>query len=314
MNTLITGGTGSLGKAIIREIVSSGPAEFREFRERQIHVYSRDEHKQYELKKLYPLVTFIVGDIRDKARLIQVVAQYNIQEIIHCAALKHVSACEENPAEAIATNVTGSMNVIEAAVTGNAYLVAISTDKAVDPTNVYGNTKRLMELLCINESRISAHVIRFGNFFSSRGSVIPYFKKLIKKEKPLQVTNMDMTRFWISLRAGAKEVIIYRKLEMNILNSKIIVPRMKAATIREIINGFSSSTYYTIVGKRSGEKLHEILISEEEVTRTQMSINRFVICKKEGLKHSPTNYKGPIPYSSETAPKWSVKALHRRLR
>ncbi|MCS7262318.1 MAG: UDP-N-acetylglucosamine 4,6-dehydratase (inverting) [Aquificaceae bacterium] len=262
---LITGGTGSFGRALTRHLLEH-------HRPRKIIIFSRDEFKQWQMSKefpeeLYPQLRFFLGDIRDKDRLW--FALDRVDYVVHAAALKHVPILEYNPLEAVKTNILGAQNLIEVAVEkGVRKVVALSTDKAVNPVNLYGATKLTMEKLFIagnvyaGAKETSFCVVRYGNVVGSRGSVIPFFLKLLSQgERELPITDERMTRFWITLEEGIRLVLF--ALEHG-EGGEVFVPKIPSVRIVDIARALCPKCSLKIVGIRPGEKLHETLISEEE--------------------------------------------------
>ena len=262
---LITGGTGSFGKKFTSYV-------FKNFKPKKIIIYSRDELKQHEMIseeqfKKKKNIRFFIGDVRDSERL--KIAFRSVDIVIHAAALKQVPTAEYNPTECIKTNIYGAENVIKAAMECNVKkIVALSTDKAVNPVNLYGATKLASDKLFVAANNLAGSqntifsVVRYGNVVGSRGSVIPFFKKLIQsKEKYLPVTHSDMTRFWISLEQGVKFVIQSLRLMKG---GEIFVPKIPSIKIVDLAKAMGPRQKIKIIGIRSGEKLHESLISQEE--------------------------------------------------
>jgi len=301
---LIIGGTGSLGKALTKELLAN-------YYPKGIRIFSRDELKQHEMKhslssyfgeKLQ--VSFLIGDIRDRKRIELAMKGVNI--VVHCAALKQVPSCEYNPMEAIKTNIIGSQNVLLAALENRdtvEKVMAISTDKACQPINLYGATKLCMERLFIDGNVYSGErqpffsCCRYGNVLGSRGSVVPLFKKQYAKNKKVTVTDPRMTRFWITLNQVAK-FIIQNIEEMH--GREIFIPKMGSASIMDILDAVApSDCIIDICGIRPGEKLHEILITKEESIKTFQNDNRFKIIQEEGMANSRE-----FEYRSETNDKW----------
>jgi UDP-glucose 4-epimerase len=273
---LITGGTGSLGHQIVKEMIKYSP--------KKIIILSRDEDKQYHMANEIPnpLINFELGDIRDEKRVIEVTK--NVDIIIHAAALKHVPPSEKEPMEFIKTNVLGTRNLIEAAITNEVKkVICIGTDKAVKPVNVYGMTKALQEKIMIaaNKKNKTKFIgVRYGNVVGSRGSVVPFFKKKILNNEPLTITNPNMTRFLLGID-DAFNLILHalRKGE----GGEIFVKKMPATTMNDlakamIISLTKDKNYPTkIVGFRPGEKIHEILVSEDEMRRAEEFEDMFII-------------------------------------
>jgi len=277
---LITGGTGSLGKALTKQLLN-------EYHPKGIRIFSRDELKQWEMKsalaqeyKTLP-VSFLVGDIRDRKRV--ELATKGVHIIIHAAALKQVPSCEDNPLEAINTNIIGAQNVLYAALENKVEKVmAINTDKAVMPINLYGATKLCAEKLFIQGNTYSGNriphfsVCRYGNVIGSRGSVIPLFQKQYAETGKVTITDKNMTRFWITL-VQASNFILQAIEDME--GGEIFIPKMSSAAVATIAHAICPDAEIEIVGIRPGEKLHETLITKEESVHTTMNIgkNRFEI-------------------------------------
>ena len=265
---LVTGGTGSFGKAFIFKILNSYPDI------KKIIVFSRDELKQSEMSQKISIkyekkIRFFLGDIRDLPRLN--LSFKDVDIIIHAAALKHVPISEYNPTEFIKTNIIGSQNIIEASLNNNvSNVIALSTDKAVSPLNLYGATKLVADKLFTSanlikgKKRIKYSVVRYGNVFASRGSVIPLFLKL-KDKDIFPITHPDMTRFNISLNEAIKLVLWSLK---NNLGGEIFVPKIPSYKIMDLIKAIKNNYKYKIIGVRPGEKIHEELISKADSLNT----------------------------------------------
>ena len=263
---LVTGGTGSFGKFFIRKIL-------KEYNPRKVIVFSRDEFKQYEMEKSFndERLRFFLGDIRDKDRLYR--AFDGVDYVIHAAALKQVPLLEYNPIEAVKTNIIGAQNIIEAAIDrGVKKVVSLSTDKAVNPINLYGATKLCMEKLFVAANSYAGgkvtrfSIVRYGNVVGSRGSVIPFFKKLIEKgEKKLPITDEKMTRFWITLD-DAVSLVMYALSES--VGGEIFVPYIPSMRIVDLAKAMLPECEFEIIGIRPGEKINETLISEDESRHT----------------------------------------------
>jgi len=300
---LITGGTGSLGKALVNRLIEIVEND-TEAIPKGIRIYSRDELKQWEMKKdlenrgyLEKIpIAFLVGDVRDRKRL--ELATKGVDILVHCAALKQVPACEDNPLEAIQTNVIGAQNVLYAALENKIQKVmAISTDKAVYPINLYGATKLCAEKLFVQGNTYSGNrypkfsCCRYGNVLGSRGSVIPLFKKQYSENKFVTITNPNMTRFWITL-PQVTYFILQSIGEMK--GGEIFVPKMPSASILTILEAVIpdiDENRIKYCGIRPGEKLHEILITMEESIRIIEGKKRFKIMLKEQLPAKGFEYR-----------------------
>ena len=252
---LVTGGTGSFGKAFIKRILKEEP--------KKVIVFSRDEFKQSEMENEFADCRYMLGDVRDLARLRRVFAGVDI--VIHAAALKQVPALEYNPTEAVLTNVDGAKNIVDAAIDcGVEKVVALSTDKAVNPVNLYGATKLCAEKIftaanAYNKTQFSC--VRYGNVIGSRGSVIPFFQKLKEDGvKIFPITHFDMTRFWLTLDQ-AVQLVLDSLLYMG--GGEIYVPRIPSMTIVDMARAVDPDCRVEQIGIRPGEKMHECLVSED---------------------------------------------------
>ncbi len=257
MQVLVTGGTGSLGQELVKQLLPIA---------KSIRVFSRNEYFQWEMQKHFnnEILRFLIGDVRDKERLWR--ALDGVDLVIHTAALKHVLSCEYNPIEAVKTNIEGSINIIETALDRNVEKVlAISSDKAVSPLNIYGATKLCMEKLFINANVYGGKFscVRCGNFVGSRGSVIPLFKEQAKTGV-ITVTDPSMTRYFIDLDAVASFVIYCAKIMEG---GEIFVPDMKEENILELAKTTFTGVNIKFTGKGEGEKLTEELMTEDEKSR-----------------------------------------------
>jgi UDP-N-acetylglucosamine 4,6-dehydratase len=258
---LITGGTGSFGKHFSTYLLKN-------YSPKKIIIYSRDELKQFEMQQLFtaPCMRFFIGDVRDKERL--KAAMRDVDYVVHAAALKQVPAAEYNPNECIKTNIYGAQNVIDAAIdTDVSRVIALSTDKAANPVNLYGATKLASDKLFVAANNMSGAkgprfaVVRYGNVVGSRGSVVPFFHKLLKEgAKKLPVTHADMTRFWITLDKGV-EFVVHNFQRMQ--GGEIFVPKIPSIRILDLVESISGKKDYEVVGIRPGEKLHEVMVPEE---------------------------------------------------
>lgn len=266
---LITGGTGSFGQAFTKEILN-GP------RVERIAIYSRGEHLQEEMQRKFndDRLRFFIGDVRDRDRL--EMAMHGVDTVIHAAALKVVPIAEYNPTECIATNVTGAENVVKASLrAGVQRVIALSTDKAVNPINLYGASKLAAEKIFTAAHSLSAgkcrfNVVRYGNVSGSRGSVLPLFKKLKEEGKPLTITDERMTRFWITLGQSVNLVMSALAVDYPGWHSKILVPKIPSIKVHDLALAINPNNIKLNTGIRPGEKLHETLITEDEARTTTL--------------------------------------------
>lgn len=289
---LITGGTGSLGKSLSRRIVNEC---------KKLIIFSRDELKQSEMQREIPDARYFLGDIRDKDRLKQVFQGVDV--VIHAAALKQVPALEYNPTEAIKTNVLGSTNVAEAAIEcGVEKVIFISTDKAVNPVNLYGATKMCAEKLlkaanAYNKTKFST--VRYGNVIGSRGSVVPLFQKLIENGiTEFPITHLEMTRFWITLDAAVDLVLFAYNSEAT----GTFVPLLPAMKVTALAEAMSPNCTFKEIGIRPGEKVHEKLTSDDT-----KGITMVTFCDDENCPeamHGVPEFVGFPNYSSQKPDKW----------
>lgn len=271
---LVTGGTGSFGKKFIAAALKQNV--------KKVIVFSRDELKQYEMAQEFtdPRVRFFIGDVRDKERLYR--AFDGVDIVIHAAALKHVGACEYNPFEAVKTNIHGAQNIIEAAIDrGVKKVIALSTDKAASPINLYGATKLASDKLFVAGNSYAGDkdtrfaVVRYGNVVGSRGSVVPFFKKLKEDGATvIPVTDDRMTRFWITLEQGV-QFVIDSLTRMN--GGEIFIPKIPSMSILDLAEAIAPECEIEIVGIRPGEKLHEAMITEDDARHTLEYDDYFVI-------------------------------------
>jgi UDP-N-acetylglucosamine 4,6-dehydratase len=271
---LVTGGTGSFGKKFIEILM-------RDHQPGKVIVFSRDELKQHEMRASgfdHPDLRYFIGDVRDLSRLRR--AMNGVSVVVHAAALKQVPACEYNPMEAIKTNILGSSNVIEAALDmGVRKVLALSTDKAVNPINLYGTTKLAAEKLFVQSNAYAAgkrtrfSCVRYGNVVGSRGSVIPIFIKQRKNGK-LTITDERMTRFWLTLEQGVRFVI--RCIE-QMRGGEVFVPKIPSMRIVDLAKALAPDAELEFVGIRPGEKLHEVLVHEDEARATVELEDMFVV-------------------------------------
>lgn len=274
-NILISGGTGSFGKKYTEILL-------RNYKPNKIIIYSRDELKQYEMAQEYnnPCMRYFIGDVRDVNRLKK--AMKKVDYVIHAAALKHVPIAEYNPMECIKTNINGAQNIIDAAIENDVKkVISLSTDKAANPVNLYGATKLASDKLfvaannLVGEQNTRFSVVRYGNVIGSRGSVIPFFKKLIDEgAKELPITDEKMTRFMITLEQGVNFVL---KNFQRMKGGEIFVPKIPSMKITELASALAPKLPHKIIGIRPGEKLHEIMCPSDDSHLTYEFDDHFVI-------------------------------------
>ena len=307
---LVTGGTGSFGKAYITNLLSS-------HNPKKVIVFSRDEMKQFEMRGKFaddPRLRFFIGDIRDKERLLRAFSGVNY--IVHAAALKQVDTGEYNPREFILTNVIGSQNVVDAAIdSGVTNVVALSTDKASSPINLYGATKLTADKLFTAanvygaNSKTKFSVVRYGNVMGSRGSIIPLFQELASKGLPIPVTDLRMTRFWITLDQAVK-FVDEAFSEMN--GGELFVPRIPSMKITDLVAAIAPNSKIKEIGIRPGEKLHEEMISPDDSRRTVMQKTKFILSptSSEWAYVEPKGEKLPegFSYRSDTNDQWLTQS------
>ena len=304
---LVTGGTGSFGKAFIQELLDNHAP-------RRIVIYSRDELKQYECRQLFnddPRLRWFLGDIRDLHRLNR--AMHGIEYVIHAAALKQVDTAEYNPWEFVQTNIIGSQNVIEACIdAGVKKVVALSTDKASSPINLYGATKLTADKLFITGNHYAAayptrfSVVRYGNVMGSRGSVIPFFRKLGEAGQSLPITDLRMTRFFITLPQAVRFVL--DSFEM-MQGGELYVPRIPSMKVTDLAQAVVPGAAMHESGLRPGEKLHEEMISPEEGRRALRIGDRYVLQPDlASWGYQAPSDGEPVPdgfhYTSDTNDQW----------
>jgi UDP-N-acetylglucosamine 4,6-dehydratase len=272
---LITGGTGSFGRLFVETIL-------KRYQPKRLIIYSRDELKQFEMQQIFnqPCMRYFIGDVRDLSRL--QLAMKGVDYVIHAAALKQVPAAEYNPMECIKTNVHGADNVIQASIANNVKkVIALSTDKAANPINLYGATKLCSDKLFVAANNITGDnetifsVVRYGNVVGSRGSVVPFFKNLIVQGvKELPVTDEHMTRFWITLPEGIEFVI---KNFQRMRGGEIYIPKIPSMRIMDLVHSIAPGMPVKIVGIRPGEKLHEVMCPKDDSHLTFEFDDHFVI-------------------------------------
>lgn len=302
-NILITGGTGSFGKRFATHALNEGAEK--------VIIFSRDELKQYEMAKEYKdrRLRFFIGDVRDEERLYRAFDDVDI--VVHAAAMKHVEACEYNPFEAVKTNINGAQNVIEAAIDCDVKrVIALSTDKAAAPVNLYGATKLASDKLFVaansyvGKKRTRFAVVRYGNVVGSRGSVVPYFQKM-KETGVLPITNKRMTRFWITLNQGVQFVSDSLK---RMKGGEIFVPKIPSMNIMDLAKAIGPDCEVEIIGIRPGEKLHEVMITEDDARHTVEFPTYYTIVPEFTWWGSEVEHGKKVPdgfvYSSDTNTEW----------
>lgn len=285
---LITGGTGSFGKKFIEILL-------KRYRLRKLIVYSRDELKQFEMQQVYndDCMRYFIGDVRDEARLCH--AMYKVDYVVHAAALKQVPSAEYNPMECIKTNVHGAQNVINAAIEcGVKKVIALSTDKAANPINLYGATKLCSDKLftaannMVGDRGTSFSVVRYGNVVGSRGSVVPFFKKLVAEgADALPITDVRMTRFWLKLEDGVEFVL---KNFQRMQGGEIFIPKIPSMRIMDLAKAIAPNFPTKIIGIRPGEKLHEVMCPADLYYETLEFYDHYVIMPS-------TRFWGGIDYT-----------------
>jgi UDP-N-acetylglucosamine 4,6-dehydratase/5-epimerase len=312
LSILVTGGTGSFGRQFAKTVL-------REFEVSRLVIYSRDEQKQYEMASdpafaEHPAVRFFIGDVRDFDRLR--LAMRDIGVVVHAAAMKHVPIAEYNPFECIKTNVIGAENVVRAALENRvAKVIALSTDKACNPINLYGASKLASDKIFVASNNMSGNygtrfsVVRYGNVVGSKGSVVPLFRKLIRNNAAqLPVTDKRMTRFWITLDQGVRFVLDALK---NMYGGEILVPKLPSLRIMDLAHAMAPELPVDIVGIRPGEKLHESLISVDDARVTLDLGDHYVIepafswWNKQNYAHaSARKVEESFVYSSDANDQW----------
>ena len=304
-SVLITGGTGSFGKKFTEVLL-------RDHKPKKIIIFSRDELKQHDMKNDgfdAPCMRYFIGDVRDKDRVIRAMGGVDI--VVHAAALKHVGACEYNPHEAVKTNINGAQNIVEAAIdTGVKKVLALSTDKAVNPVNLYGATKLVAEKIFTQGNAYSAanptkfSCVRYGNVVGSRGSVVPLFYKQ-RESGTITITDDKMTRFWLTLDQGIAFVI--RCID-EMKGGEVYVPKIPSMKVIDLAKAIAPDCTQKIIGIRPGEKLHEVLLSEDEARHTFERDDCYVIQPENpswtvaGWQKS--NVKNNTRYTSDTNQEW----------
>jgi UDP-N-acetylglucosamine 4,6-dehydratase len=300
LHYLITGGTGSFGRAFVRRLLATDSRC-------TLRIFSRDELKQYEMEREFradPRLRFFLGDVRDHRRLLRALDGADV--VVHAAALKHVPLCEYNPAEAIKTNVMGALHLIDAAIdAGVSRVIALSTDKAVNPVNLYGATKLCAEKIFVHGNRYAGSrgtrfaCVRYGNVVGSRGSVVPLFLEQAESGT-LTLTDVRMTRFWLSLDQ-AVDFVLHSLDEMH--GGEIFVPRIPSMRIVDLARAIAPRAMLKEVGCRPGEKLHEILLTAEEARQTVEYPTHFVIAGGPRRRDGAAPPDGFV-YASDTNTQW----------
>jgi UDP-N-acetylglucosamine 4,6-dehydratase len=314
-SVLITGGTGSFGRAMVNRLLS-------DFAPRKVIVFSRDEQKHFAMQQelTHPALRFFVGDVRDRQRLLRAFEDVDI--VSHAAAMKHVPLAEYNPIEAIRTNITGAENVIDAALDRKVErVVALSTDKAVSPVNLYGATKLCMEKLFVAANSYRGKdgplfaVVRYGNVVGSKGSVVPLFVEQ-RKQGRLTITDPTMTRFWITM-PQAVDLVLHATAAAH--GGEVFVPRIPAADMETLARAMGPDCRHEVIGMRPGEKLHETLITVDEARQAVDTGDSYVIEPSfpwwSSAPHQGRRMPDDFSYTSANAPeRLSVEALRTMLR
>lgn len=313
---LVTGGTGSFGKCFVKYIV-------QHYNPKKVIIYSRDEYKQFimanELSEYKSKLRFFIGDVRDKDRLYR--AFEGVDYVVHAAAMKQVPTCEYNPIEAIKTNIDGAINIIDAALDKNVKrVVALSTDKAVNPINLYGGTKLVSDKLFIAANAyvgakdVSFSIVRYGNVAGSRGSVIPFFRNIIANGgTELPITDYQMTRFWISLEEGVQLVM---KALMEAKGGETFISKIPSFKITDLAQAILPGCEMPEVGIREGEKLHEVMITREDSMNTYEYDEHFIVYpnmewwNRSKIQPGGKKVQQGFEYSSGTNSEWlDIKQL-----
>ncbi|MGE4220369.1 MAG: UDP-N-acetylglucosamine 4,6-dehydratase (inverting) [Alphaproteobacteria bacterium] len=314
-SVLVTGATGSFGQRFVRQLLERG-------KPRRLVVFSRDEMKQFEMAQRFPegkhpCLRYFIGDVRDRERVFRACAGIDI--IVHAAAMKHIPASEYNPTECIATNIGGAQNVIDAAIANDAErVVALSTDKAANPINLYGATKLCSDKLFVAANNLAGRhrtrfaIVRYGNVIGSRGSVIPFFKRLVAEgRRSLPITHAEMTRFVITLEEGVAFVLHALK---HMAGGEIFVPKLPSIRIVDLAKRIAPDLELEFVGIRPGEKLHEVMIPYEESRLAYDMRDHFIIAPahswwdigafEERVAEGGNRLAAPFEYSSESNDWW----------
>ena len=308
---LITGGTGSFGKSLVRELLTNHAP-------RKVIVFSRDEFRQSEMMLEYPMesfdnIRFFIGDVRDANRL--ELAMRDVDIVVHAAAIKHVTIAEYNPLECIRTNVGGAENVVQCALrTGVKHVIALSTDKAANPVNLYGASKLASDKIFVAANALTGNratrfsVVRYGNVVGSRGSVVPFFERMIANgATELPITDERMTRFWITLPQGVAFVL--SSLAM-MKGGEIFVPKIPSMKVVDLATAMAPNLPHKIIGIRPGEKLHEVMITEDDARTTIALEDRFVVEPafaehRQGRRLAGSPVADRFRYASDTNDEWA---------
>ncbi len=311
-NLLVTGGTGTFGNAFVKSVLDN-------YNPNKLIILSRDENKQYLMSEMFSqhpnfkCIRFFIGDVRDENRL--EMAMRDVDYVVHAAALKHVPVAEYNPFECIKTNVYGAENIVNAAIrTGVKKVIALSTDKAANPINLYGASKLASDKIFVAANNLTGgktlfSVVRYGNVIGSRGSVILLFKNLIENNnKFLPITDERMTRFWISIHEGVKFVISSMSI---MIGGEIFVPKIPSAKITDIAFAMAPKLNQKIIGIRPGEKLHEVMVNNDDARNTLLLDDRYIIKPlidnwdySELIKLGAKKVKEDFSYKSDTNSEW----------
>lgn len=301
---LITGGSGSFGNAFIKRVLPMHPAK--------LIVYSRGEQLQEQMARQYDdaAMRYFIGDVRDKHRL--EMAMHGVDLVVHAAAMKIVPTCEYNPFEAVMTNINGAENVCRAAMAaGVPKVIALSTDKAVNPLNLYGATKLAAEKIFVAANNLSAgrtkfSVVRYGNVVGSRGSVVPLFRSLVSQQAPLTITDQRMTRFWMTLDQAVD--LVLSSVDM-MQGREIFIPKIPSMSIMDLAEAMDPGGDHVVTGIRPGEKLHECLVTEDESHMCLEAWDRYIINPDVSNNVNPG-----FRYASDTNDKFlSVEELRRMI-
>ena len=304
---LLTGGTGSFGNAFVERAVASWP-------DVTVRIFSRDELKQSEMREKFRAaenLRFFVGDIRNRSRLTRAMSGADV--VIHAAAMKQVPACEYNPFEAVQTNILGAQHIVDAAIdTGVQKVVALSTDKAVNPVNLYGATKLCQEKIIVQGNAYAAHsdtrlaCVRYGNVIGSRGSVVPAFRQQVDQGR-IAITDERMTRFWITL-PQAIELVLFALEHM--VGGEVFIPKIPSMNIVDLAQAMAPNVPRDVIGIRAGEKLHEILITADESRHAIDADDVYVVLPEHPWWTEHPRWMGGRPlddgfeYASNTNDQW----------